>query len=67
VWRTSRWLPSPKKVEKQNPFSCRLFPSILFIAFLAVSPHEEPKNTRKYLLKSDLKISKHLKKRYHST
>jgi hypothetical protein len=25
-------------------FSCRVFPSISFIAFLAVSLHEEPKN-----------------------
>jgi hypothetical protein len=36
-----------EKVEKKTLFSCRLFPSILFIAFLAVSLHEEPKNTIK--------------------
>jgi hypothetical protein len=36
-----------EKVEKQKLFSCRLFPSTCFIAFLAVSLHEEPKNTIK--------------------
>jgi hypothetical protein len=36
-----------EKVEKKKPFSFRLFPSIFFIAFLAVSLHEEPKNTIK--------------------
>jgi hypothetical protein len=31
---------------RKNPlFSCRLFPSFFFVAFLAVSLHEEPKNT----------------------
>jgi hypothetical protein len=33
-----------EKVERFC-FSCRLFPSIFFIAFLAVSLHEELKNT----------------------
>jgi hypothetical protein len=37
----------PKKVEKKKLFSCRLSPSIFFISFLAVSLHEEPKNTIK--------------------
>jgi hypothetical protein len=36
-----------EKVEGKNLFSFRLFPSIFFIAFLAVSLHEEPKNTIK--------------------
>jgi hypothetical protein len=35
----------PKKLRKKKPFSCRLFPSIFLIAFLAVSLHEEPKNS----------------------
>jgi hypothetical protein len=35
----------PKKLREKKLFSCRLFPSIFFIAFLAVSLHEEPKNT----------------------
>jgi hypothetical protein len=34
-----------EKVEETKLFSFRLFPSILVIAFLAVSLHEEPKNT----------------------
>jgi hypothetical protein len=37
----------PKKLRKKKPFSCRLFPSIFLIAFLAVSLHEEPKNSIK--------------------
>jgi hypothetical protein len=36
-----------EKVEEKKLFSCRLFPSIFFIAFLAVSLQEEPKNTIK--------------------
>jgi hypothetical protein len=36
-----------RKVEKKKLFSCRLFPSFFLIAFLAVSLHEEPKNTIK--------------------
>jgi hypothetical protein len=41
-----------EKVEKKTLFSCRLFPSIFcFIAFLAVSLHEEPKNTIKIFSK----------------
>jgi hypothetical protein len=36
-----------EKVEEKKLFSFRLFPSIFFIAFLAVSLHEEPKNTIK--------------------
>jgi hypothetical protein len=40
-----------EKVEKKKLFSCRLFPSIFFIAFLAVSLHEEPKNTIKLFSK----------------
>jgi hypothetical protein len=55
----------PKKLREKK--SCRIFPSIFLIAFLAVSLHEEPKNTTKYFVKSDLKISKNLKKRYHGT
>jgi hypothetical protein len=39
--------PLAEKVEEKNLFSFRLFPSISFIAFLAVSLHEEPKNTIK--------------------
>jgi hypothetical protein len=34
-----------EKVEKKQLFSCRIFPSIFFITFLAVSLHEEPQNT----------------------
>jgi hypothetical protein len=40
-----------KKVERKKLFCCRLFLSILFIAFLAVSLHEEPKNTIKIFSK----------------
>jgi hypothetical protein len=32
-------------------FPCRRFPSISFIAFMAVSLHEEPKNTAKVFSK----------------
>jgi hypothetical protein len=32
----------PKKLRKKHLFSCRLFPSIFLIAFLAVSLHEKP-------------------------
>jgi hypothetical protein len=51
-----------EKVEKKTLFSFHLFPSIFIYALLAVSLHEEPKNTFKYFLKPDLKISKNLKK-----
>jgi hypothetical protein len=39
----------PKKLREKGKklFSCRLFPTGFFIAFLAVSLHEEPKNTTK--------------------
>jgi hypothetical protein len=47
---------------RKKLFSCRLFPSFFFIAFLAVSLHEEPKKSIKCFLKSDLKIAKNLKK-----
>jgi hypothetical protein len=41
-----------EKVEKKNLFSFRLFPSIFFLSrFLAVSLHEEPKNTIKIFSK----------------
>jgi hypothetical protein len=40
----------PKKM-REFVFSCRLFPSIFFIAFLAVSLHEEPENTIKIFSK----------------
>jgi hypothetical protein len=40
-----------EKVEEKKLFSCRLFPSIFLIAFLAVSLHEEPKNTIKIFSK----------------
>jgi hypothetical protein len=40
-----------EKVEKQKLFSFRLFPSMFFIAFLAVFLHEEPKNTIKMFSK----------------
>jgi hypothetical protein len=41
-----------EKVEKKTLFSCRLFPStFFFIVFLAVSLHEEPKNTIKMFSK----------------
>jgi hypothetical protein len=36
-----------EKVERKKLFSCRLFPSIFFIAFLAISLDEEPQNTIK--------------------
>jgi hypothetical protein len=38
-----------EKVE--NFCSCRIFPSIFLIAFLAASPHEEPKNTTNFVSK----------------
>jgi hypothetical protein len=41
----------PKKLRKKKLVSCRLFPSIFLIAFLAVSLHEEPKNTIKIFSK----------------
>jgi hypothetical protein len=41
----------PKKLRKKKLFSFRLFPSKNFIAFLAVSLHEEPKNTIKIFSK----------------
>jgi hypothetical protein len=48
---------------RKKPFFLSSFPiEIFFIAFLAVSLHEEPKNTINIFLKSDLKISKNLKK-----
>jgi hypothetical protein len=50
-----------EKVEKKHLFSCRIFPSIFLIAFLAVSLHEEPKNTIKIFSKirpENLKKSK---------
>jgi hypothetical protein len=34
-----------RKSREKKLFSFRLFPSIFFIAFFAVSLHEEPKNT----------------------
>jgi hypothetical protein len=37
----------PKKLRGKKPFSCRFSLRILFIAFLAVSLHEELKNTTK--------------------
>jgi hypothetical protein len=40
-----------EKVEKKKLFSCRLFPSPFLIGFLAVSLHEEPKNTIKIFSK----------------
>jgi hypothetical protein len=40
-----------EKVEKKQLFSCRLSHQIFFIAFLAVSLHEEPKNTIKIFSK----------------
>jgi hypothetical protein len=41
----------PKKLRENKLFFLRLFPSIFFIAFLAVSLHEEPKNTIKIFSK----------------
>jgi hypothetical protein len=42
----------PKKLRKKKLFSFRLFPStFFFIAYLAVSLREEPKNTRKIFSK----------------
>jgi hypothetical protein len=52
-----------KKVHlRKKTFSLSSFPSICFIAFLAVSLHDEPKNAIKIFLKPDQKISKNLKK-----
>jgi hypothetical protein len=56
-----------EKVEKKKPFSCRLFPSIFVIAFLAVSLHEEPKNTTKIFSKIRPENRKKSQKRYHGT
>jgi hypothetical protein len=55
----------PKKLRKNNKklFSCRLFPSIFFIAFLAVSLHEDPKNTIKIFSKIRPENRKNLRKR----
>jgi hypothetical protein len=42
----------PKKLRKKKLFSFRLFPSTFFLSrFLAVSIHEEPKNTIKIFSK----------------
>jgi hypothetical protein len=41
----------PKKLRKKKLFSFRRFPSTFFIAFLAVSLHEEPENTIKIFSK----------------
>jgi hypothetical protein len=48
-----------EKVEKKILSICFLSR----YALLAVSLHEEPKNTIKHFLKSDLKISENLKKK----
>ena len=40
-----------EKVEEKKLFFLRLFPSIFLIAFLAVSLHEQPKNTIKIFSK----------------
>jgi hypothetical protein len=47
-----------EKVEKKNLFPVVFSHRFCFIAFLAVSQHEEPKNTIKFLffVKSDLQI-----------
>jgi hypothetical protein len=44
-------------------FSCRLFPSAFLIAFLAVSQHEEPKNTTKMFSKIRLENLKKSQKK----
>jgi len=53
----------PKKLRKKKHFSFRLFPSIFFIAFLAVSLHEEPKNTITIFSKIRPENLKKIKKR----
>jgi hypothetical protein len=52
-----------EKVEKKKLFSFRLFPSIFFIAFLAVPLHEEPQNTIKIFSKIRLENLKKSQKR----
>jgi hypothetical protein len=56
-----------EKVEKKKLFSFRLFPSIFFIAFLAVSLHEEPKNTIKIFSQIRPENLKKSQKRYRGT
>jgi hypothetical protein len=50
-WGKSMSKTLAAEVEKKRIFSCRLFPSTFFIAFLAVSLHEVPKNTIKIFSK----------------
>jgi hypothetical protein len=50
-WGSPCQKPLAEKVEKKKLFSFRLFPSIFFIAFLAVFLHEEPKSTIKMFSK----------------
>jgi hypothetical protein len=51
----------PKKLRNKTFF--RLFPSICFIAFFAVSLHEEPKNTIKIFSKNKPENFKQSQKR----
>jgi hypothetical protein len=62
----------PKKLREKKkffPVACRLFPSICFYSFIfyrvigRFSARGAQKHHKKYFLKSDLKISKNLKKR----
>jgi hypothetical protein len=41
----------PKNLRRKKTFSCRISPSIFFYRVLAISLHEEPKNTIKTLSK----------------
>jgi hypothetical protein len=57
-----------EKVEKKTPFFLSSFPIDFFlIAFLAVSLHEEPKNTIKIFSKIRPENRKKSQKRYHGT
>jgi hypothetical protein len=64
-WKKSMPKTFYKKVEEESIFFCHL-PLRLFIAFMAVSLHEELKNTIQLLFKQKIKINtnpKILKKR----
>jgi hypothetical protein len=52
------FLPKKLRLRLREKKASLFFPSIFFIAFFYVSLHDELKNTIKYCLKSDLKISK---------
>jgi hypothetical protein len=52
-----------EKVERKKTFFLSSFPIVFFITFLAVSLHEEPKNTIKIFSKIRLENLKNLQKK----